>query len=238
MSVHTLRLFLIFPLLLAALLTGCASSTRSSDVTSRATADSTLSVLARWMHGSFSSAEQAKVDPEFREIVLHMTPIWTEDSGRTGDRWLYVEQAAAGSLDKPYRQRIYRLRAYQSGAHAPCVFVSDVYTLPGDPLAFAGAWQDPAKLAGLQPGQLTFKDGCSLVLREPRLGDTAAERCFIGSTLGRGCPSDLRGAAYATSEARIFADRLETWDQGFDASGKQVWGAVKGPYVFRRTTSQ
>jgi hypothetical protein len=25
-----------------------------------------------------------------------------------------------------------------------------------------------------------------------------------------------------------------TWDRGFDAEGKQVWGATAGGYIFRR----
>ncbi|MEY2746457.1 MAG: CpeT/CpcT family, partial [Planctomycetota bacterium] len=25
-----------------------------------------------------------------------------------------------------------------------------------------------------------------------------------------------------------------SWDRGFDAAGKQVWGSTKGPYLFER----
>jgi hypothetical protein len=31
---------------------------------------------------------------------------------------------------------------------------------------------------------------------------------------------------------------LLTWDQGFDKDGKQVWGAVKGGYEFKRQPQQ
>ncbi|MFM7544645.1 MAG: CpcT/CpeT family chromophore lyase [Ignavibacteria bacterium] len=27
---------------------------------------------------------------------------------------------------------------------------------------------------------------------------------------------------------------LESWDQGFDKNGVQVWGAIKGGYIFVR----
>jgi hypothetical protein len=80
-----------------------------------------LDTVAAWMTGSFSSAAQAAADPDFRDIRLHVAPIWPEAGGV---RWLYVEQAAA--------------------------------------------------------------------------------------------------------------DRLESWDRGFDAAGVQVWGSEKGPYVFVR----
>lgn len=53
-----------------------------------------------------------------------------------------------------------------------------------------------------------------------------------GATTGDGCGSALRGAAYATSEVVLTPDTLRSWDRGYDKAGKQVWGAVKGPYVF------
>lgn len=175
------------------------------------------------MTGSFSSAAQAEADPEFRVILLHMTPIWP---GRRDGRWLYVEQAAAEAADKPYRQRIYRLAAeWDSGT-----LRSDVFELPGDPLAFAGAWKTPRDFDRLAPEDLSPRSGCSIVLR------AQADDSFKGATLANECASSLRGASYATSEAEITPTGLRTWDRGYDASGQQVWGAVKGPYEFLRTT--
>jgi len=169
--------------------------------------------------GCFDSAEQAKADPEnYFDIRLRMAVIWPD---RKDGPWLYVEQAAARSPQRPYRQRIYRL--LRRGDR----LVSEVYELPGDPLRFAGAAGDAAKLAHLAPDQLTHKAGCDVVLWPTDDG-------FMGATVGCECPSKLAGDSYATSEVRIYADRLETWDRGFDKDGRQVWGAEKGPYVFRR----
>ncbi len=180
-----------------------------------------IELLAAWMTGSFSSAAQAAADPEnYRDIRLEMARIWRD---RTDGPWLYVEQAAAESLDRPYRQRVYQLVARPDGA-----FESRVYTLPGDPRRFAGAGRDPAVLAGLSPEQLELRAGCTMILRR------RADGAFAGGTEGRGCESTLRGAAYATSEAVITAGRLVTWDRGFDAAGVQVWGATAGGYVFER----
>jgi len=61
-----------------------------------------------------------------------------------------------------------------------------------------------------------------------------ADGVFEGSTVGKGCASELRGASYATSEVRITPEQLLSWDRGFDAQGKQVWGATKGGYVFKK----
>lgn len=179
-----------------------------------------LRQLADWMVGTFSSQQQAKEDPAYFDVRLHVVRIWPE---RQGEHWLYVEQAMATALDKPYRQRVYKLEARPDGR-----FVSRVFSLPGDPLKYAGAWKQPQPLAELKPTDLAERTGCHIVLRRQ------ADGSFVGSTEGRSCPSDLRAAKYATSEVTITADRLHSWDRGFDASGKQVWGAEKGPYQFRR----
>ena len=40
--------------------------------------------------------------------------------------------------------------------------------------------------------------------------------------------STLRGASSATSEVEVHPDRVVSWDRGFDAERKHVWGAEKG----------
>ena len=179
---------------------------------------SDLELLNSWMTGTFSSAAQAAEDPEFLDISLQMTPIW---SGRTDGRWLYVEQALRENLDRPYRQRVYRLREL-----VPGLFESQVFTLP-DPTAVVGAWRLEQPLADLEPTDLSERDGCAILLRR-------RDATFVGSTLGSLCTSDLRGAAYATSEVVITPDGMVSWDRGFSADGGQVWGSTRGGYVFDR----
>jgi hypothetical protein len=233
--------------LLAAFATlgGCASGGATG------AGESPTQTLATLLTGSYSSAEQAREDPEFREIVLHMTPIWSD---RADGPWLYVEQAAAGSLDKPYRQRVYQLALSERPDLAPGTVESRVFELPGDPLAFAGAWQDPSRFDDLDPATLVARDGCTVFLRplpteaqpdpasEDGTGATSSDvpgvaTRWAGSTEGNGCSSSLRGARYATSEVIVTPEELRSWDRGFDAEGKQVWGAVKGAYRFRKATS-
>jgi CpeT protein len=98
--------------------------------------------------------------------------------------------------------------------------------LPGE-ARFAGAWRGEKPLGSVTPDSLLPRAGCSIVLRRARDGS------FLGSTLGHDCDSDLPGTAYATSEVRIPADRLLSWDRGFDAAGEQAWGVARGPYEFR-----
>lgn len=197
-------------------LTACASTPR---ISGEASAD--LDTLTAWMSGSFSSAAQSAADPEnYRDIRLQMIPIWTD---RNDGPWLYVEQAAATTPEKPYRQRIYRL----SKASSKDTFESAVFELPGDPLIFAGAWKTPELLEGVSPEDLAPRTGCTISLR-------FQDAAFRGSTTGQDCLSTLRGAAYATSEVTIEKSRLVSWDRGFDAEGAQKWGAEKGGYVFAR----
>ena len=103
-------------------------------------AESDLDLAVEWMSGSFSSAAQAEADTSYYDIRLEMVPIWVD---RTGACWLYVEQAAATSLDQPYRQRVYHVTSLPDGG-----FRSTVFSIP-DPLRFAGAWRDPATLDAL-----------------------------------------------------------------------------------------
>ena len=203
----------------ALLLATACSSTPEVTETTEAPAPDPLESLATMMTGSFSSAAQAAADENYFDIRLEMAPIWTS---RDDARWLYVEQAAASSLDQPYRQRIYKVTRREDGA-----FVSAVYELP-DPDAAIGAWREPATLDALTPEALILREGCEVGLLAE--GDGR----FAGATVEDHCKSTLRGATYATSEVIVTADGIESWDRGYDAEGTQVWGAELGAYRFVR----
>ena len=177
--------------------------------------------MTGFMTGTFSSAAQAEADPDnYFDIRLVMLPIWPE---RTDGPWLYVEQASSRALERPYRQRVYRLSA---GAR---FLRSDVYELPGDPLRHAGAWSSAGGLlTGLAPQDLIEREGCSILLERD------GEGRFVGSTGEASCPSGLRGASYATSEVVVEKTRLTSLDRGYDDAGNQVWGSQAGPYEFLR----
>ena len=210
---RSLNVAIVVTVFASPFLVSCTSGTTPS----RDSAE--LERLATWMTGSFSSQEQAAEDPSFFDIRLEMARIWPH---RDDGPWLYVEQAAASSLDQPYRQRVYHLTQVDDNT-----FRSDVYTFD-EPLRFAGAWKETLPLAELSPESLDLRKGCSIILH--RVGADA----FEGSTQGHGCESMLRGAKYATSEVRITASEMYSWDRGFDSTGTQVWGAEEGGYVFKK----
>ena len=180
--------------------------------------DKELDRLVQYMTGSFSSAEQAAADSAYFDIRLHMARIWRQRSASEG-YWLYVEQAMATRADKPYRQRVYHVHR-----DAQRRLVSEVFELR-QPLRFAGQYAQAEPLAGLGPDSLLPRQGCEIVL-------TSTAQGFAGRTGDRTCPSNLRGASYATSQVTLTEQVLESWDRGFDETGKQVWGAEKAGYHF------
>ena len=176
-----------------------------------------LKKLASWMEGSFSSSLQAQNDTDFFDIRLHIKQIWKENKDGV---WFYVEQAVSTDLEKPYRQRVYHVTQKND-----TTFESAVFTF-AKPLRFAGEWKNENGLSQLTRDSLDTRIGCSVYLKKKD------KKTFEGSTHEKDCGSDLRGAKYASSKVTIMNDKLLSWDQGFDADGKQVWGATKGGYIF------
>ncbi|HSL18939.1 MAG TPA: chromophore lyase CpcT/CpeT [Methylomirabilota bacterium] len=180
-----------------------------------------LELLASWLTGSFSTAAQALADPETAAVDLHLAPIWED---RADGPWRYLEQAVPEFPESPYRQRVLRL-----AEPTPGLLEIEIWTLP-EPADEVGAWRLAEPLAGLAPGELTARPGCSILAR--RRGEVVE-----GSTIGTLCPSRLRGASWASSEIAVTADGLVSWDRGFADDGRQVWGPVDGGLVFDRVVA-
>ncbi len=205
-----------FALLFGLLLFGCKTKQHVQSTNNQA-AD--LDQLYDMMTGSFSSAAQAANDSSYFNIHLVMHPIWLSDKSA---KWLYVEQAVASHLKKPYRQRVYRLTQSSTGR-----FESRVYSLP-DPEAAIHGWEKPDVFKTFSSADLIEREGCAVFLEKQAGG------CFAGSTSENDCKSTLRGAAYATSIVEICKDKVISWDRGFDSNGNHVWGAEKAGYIFDR----
>lgn len=196
------------------LLLGCNSASRAS----KTKKEPGLEDFASALSGQFSSKQQAEADTSYLNISLSMSRIWED---RTDGIWLYVEQALASRREKPYRQRVYQL------AHpSKNVFSSEIFTI-GNAQEVVGLQDNPARRSLLTFDKIQLKEGCTVLMKHK-------DGSYEGGTQGANCPSDLRGAKYTTTRIKLSAGRLESWDQGFDAAGKQVWGATKGGYVFIR----
>lgn len=197
-----------FALSAAAIWAACVSSKKSG-------AGADLLQLKNYMTGTFNSAAQAARDTNYFDITLHMYPIWPKREGH----WLYVEQAVTANQAKPYRQRIYRLEQLDGQT-----FVSRVFTIKNEK-NYVNAWKSPEKFEALTPDGIELKSGCEVVLKK-------SGNNYAGATGAKTCPSELRGASYAVSRVTVHPDKIVSWDQGFNAEGRQVWGATQGGYEF------
>lgn len=194
---------------LIVLVLGCQSAKTNGDQSG-----AHLNELVAIMQGQYSSEAQSKSDTTYFNISLRMVPIWQKKG-----HYLYVEQAMFSKQDKPYRVRIYKIT--QRGD----TFVSEIHTLKNEK-EWIGKWKTPAAFDALTDNDIELKPGCEVILK--RIG----KNHFTGQTGIKTCPSELRGASYATSKVTVTEKEILSWDQGFDKNDKQVWGAEKGGYAF------
>jgi len=178
-----------------------------------------LERLVTAMIGSFTTAEQALADQDFRNITLHVSRIWSD---RSDGRWLYLEQALTDAPEHPYRQFIYQCTAREDGD-----IDVHIFNLP-DPIAATGAWKNPALIDKLSPTDCTLQQEGALIIQAHPDGT------FTGKTAGRGGASELRGASYATTELSIGPQQIKVWDRGYNARGIQVWGSINSGYLFKK----
>lgn len=185
-----------------------------------ASKDRDLRRLAEWMTGSFDTFAQVNADEEadakYRHIrgTLQVVPV--KINGLTGALALYIENAAAETRTKPYRQRIYVLK--RQGEN----IIVEIHKI-NKPEDFTGAYKNPKLLEALAMERLTREPGCDMTFRR------------INSKLYKGaagadktCKSTLRGAAHTVSNTEITPTVLTNLDQGFDDAGAHKWGPPPG----------
>jgi CpeT protein len=177
--------------------------------------ESNLKELITIMQGSYSSEKQSVKDTSYFNISLRMVPIW-----KNKGHYLYVEQALFKKQDKPYRVRIYKITQRSENE-----FISEIHTLKNEK-DWVGKWATPEAFDAISENDIDLKPGCGVVLQR------VSKNKFVGSTGEKTCPSELRGASYASSKATVLQNEIISWDQGFDKDGKQVWGATKAGYNF------
>jgi len=204
------RLLLVFALLLAA---------RPGDAQLPAAADE----VASWLAGTFDTKDQAAVDAEVPPLRLVIVAV-PKSRLSFGAPVLYREEANPGRPEHPARQTFVRVEEDASGG-----VVIRLFDLK-DGAAAAGKWRTPADLALFGRNDIREREACAVTLSKK--GDR-----YEGMAAGPGCAPSLLGASRASSEIRLWPDRLETWDRGFDAKGEQVWGPKKGPYRWTKRSA-
>ncbi len=183
--------------------------------------------VAAMLEGVMDTTAQARTNPKAPSVQMTTCRVTVESAAL--DRFklppatilLYQEQALTTKLTEPYRQRLLAIAPYA----------------PETPVASVSfRFQQPAQLAGF----------CNLAIGQRRLPLTAigdavctvylqkTKTGYRGETPAQGCPANVRGAVRITNAIELTPAGMNTWDRGFNADGKQVWGAQAESYQFRR----
>lgn len=182
--------------------------------------DKDLRRLAAWMTGSFDTFAQVNADEEadakYRHIRATLQVVPVKINRLTDALALYIENAAAETRTKPYRQRIYVLKKRNGG------IIIEIHKI-SKPEDFTGAHKNPKLLEALTLERLTHEPGCDMTFREIN------SKLYKGATgADKSCQSTLRGATYTVSNTEITPMQITNLDQGFDDAGVHKWGPPPG----------
>lgn len=182
--------------------------------------------FANLLLGKFDSSTQSIDDSDYLDVTVLHCPVTVKDLPTTvaSGRFLALRQSVS-TADSPYRVRVLRVFSGQAPSQ---VKVSSYAPAVGVDLAEICSQAEPDRV-------ISFAQ-----LSEERCTTSAVKQgdVFVGGTEAEGCPSTRMGAVRMTSEIRLDAKGMSTWDRGFDAQGNLAWGPAKGPYQFERVAEQ
>jgi CpeT protein len=218
-------LLLIFLVLCAGGFAGpvvLVAQNKSAQKASRAKNGSQVKTMVRWMTGSFDTFQQVDRDEEenaaYRHIraLLHVMPVEITGLGE-GTAALYVENAAAETRHKPYRQRVYLLTEAADGKISV-----EIYKIKNQD-AVVNAYKNPQVLKNLTLDGMMKEPGCDMIFERVKAD------LFRGSGGGqKTCRTTLRGATHTVSNTELTPSMIINLDQGFDDAGAHKWGPPTG----------
>ncbi len=170
--------------------------------------------------GAMDTSAQAKANPEAPNVRITTCKIQVTAEQNPNAVFLYQEQALTKQLNKPYRQRFLRIAPTTNNSQ-----VESKAFKPANPQAWVGLCSKLETQRVVQSRELE-ESNCSVFLRP-------TGKNYIGETAPGGCPTNFRGATRITNTIILHQTGMDTRDRGFDATGKQVWGAKEQPYQFR-----
>lgn len=166
--------------------------------------------------GAMDTSTQAKANPDAPNVRITTCKVQVLD---TNSVFLYQEQALTKQLSKPYRQRFLRIAPTKDN-----LLVESKTFKPVNPKTWIGLCSKPE--AQIVQRRELGESNCSVFLK--KTGNS-----YVGETSPGGCPSNFRGADRITNTIILHQTGMDTRDRGFDATGKQVWGAKDALYQFR-----
>lgn len=157
------------------------------------------------------------------DIVMAITPVAIDGLPNA----LYVESARADAMQLPYRQSILQLY-HSKGKIRMRTLDPHSITAQNGIGAWVGMWAAKELLPNLtrHVSASDFIGTMDMVLT-PGDGECKGQTPYP-------YPTASGGAIEMTSEFSVTRDTFKTGDRGFDAEGKEVWGAPPGGYVFKR----
>ncbi|OLP16292.1 hypothetical protein BST81_22080 [Leptolyngbya sp. 'hensonii'] len=199
-----------------------AAPIRANEITSMG---QQVEEVVSFLVGTMDTSAQAAVNSEVSNVKLVACQVNLDEipaARRSPVFFLYQEQFLVSRPGKPYRQRFLQLAPAFDGRS-----VESLAFKPKDLPRWVGFCDRP-----LMERKVSWPDigtpVCSVFLKK-------SGSAYWGRTPADGCPAQYKGAVRITNRVLLTAEGMETWDRGFDAAGKQVWGAGTESYKFKRT---
>jgi hypothetical protein len=180
--------------------------------------------IATYLTRTMDTSAQAAANPGVANVQMTACVVQLQDLGSASDDaiYLYQEQFVQPRIDQPYRQRFLQITP-----HSPSQSVRSLAYKPAVLEDWVGLCDRSLADRTVSLDALG-EPICSVFLRPFGTG-------YLGRTPIGGCPANFRGAVRITNHIVLHENGMNTWDRGFDAEGRQVWGAEDQAYEFRWT---
>jgi hypothetical protein len=187
-----------------------------------------LETLAQYLAGEFENREQALLQPAwYVNLRLWLRPvnIFTDQSIS-----LFAEQANIVNINQPYRPRLLRLKYSET---EPETLEVEHYKFK-DINYVKGAGNNREILAKITPEQIEFLPNCTLKV-EIETRESGYHFKALPTT-EKPCSFSYENKEYQVKLGfEVNEKELLTFDKGIDKdTGKAIWGALMGPYIYQK----
>jgi hypothetical protein len=189
-----------------------------------------LKTLGQYLAGEFENKEQALSQPAwYVNLRLWLRPvhIFNDDSIS-----LFAEQANIVNLNQPYRPRLLRLKFSETDANN---LIVEHYKFQ-DINVVKGAGSNLELLSKITLDQIEFLPSCTLKVILENRANGYYFRALPATE--NPCTFSYENKDYQVKLGfEVNENELLTYDKGIDKdTGKAIWGALMGPYIYRKIT--
>jgi hypothetical protein len=179
--------------------------------------------VASRLEGVMDTSAQARANQSVANVTMTACRVSLSDNSQSTNKsiFLYQEQAFSPELNKPYRQSFLEISSVNNGRT-----VRSLSYKPVNPKTAINLCNKPASERMVKLNDIG-KPFCTVFL-------TRSGGNYIGINPSQGCPANERGAVKMTNTIVLGNTNMKTWERGFDANGKQVWGDESNTYEFRK----